>query len=959
MSVFALMHGPVGLGQHLGLPFSEFIGSSDYNSGMLNSAITQDKRGFMYFANNFGLLEFDGSQWRTYPVRDGSKVRDVAIAPDSKIYVAAQGDFGYFLPNDIGNLTYLSLAGTLPEEHRNFDDVWKVFIGKNEIYFCTSNKVFIYYNDVLADVLAIESSTNFYHLNKRLYLQNEGGGLYSLINGKIEELINKDLLTNKRVISILPVKDNKSILITSNNGFYDQSANKFNTPMNLADELRNATINCALRLKNGYLALGTQDDGLFIYNDLGILILHLTKGSGLNYRVVLSMFEDKQGNLWLGHNNGVSIVELSMPFSYINEDLGLPGSGYDAYSSGDELFLVTNNGLFQGKISGPGNKFQYISNTAGQAYYINELNGNILLGHHNGSFEISSNSAVELNNGTGTWTYLNSPTNAKIMIAGTYKGLELYNYIGSSWKFVSEINGFSESSRVMEFDEYGDIWMTHGYKGVFRLTLNNAQDSVVNVQYFGVNDGLPSQALINVFKIENELIFTTVNGPYIFDYRDNRFKPEPVLSEYEVLNKPLNFLANDAKSNIYFLGQEQIGILVKQSNGSFEPNIDIFNKVKSLLNDDLQDLSIINSSNILFGAKEGFIVYNPFANFPADNKYNTYLRSVIISSASDSLIFAGSFREGNKIVSEQPETLAPVMPYNNNSLQFVYSANFMNNSDQTMYQHMLEGFEDHWSPWHKQSENGYTNLKEGDYTLRVKAKNTYNIESIEAVYRFTILAPWYRTNFAYAGYSLSFFAVLLIGFAYIDRKYRHSKKHFELTKQLEVDEIGNKLESLTQETSEEIDKLKSEKLQSEVDFKNAELASSTMNLIYKNQFISHIKSDLTNIAKRSSSDELINELNKINKEIDKNISHDDDWDQFTFHFNSVHGDFTTRLTAEFINLSGQDLRMCSYLRLNLSTKEIAQLLNISIRGVEISRYRLRKKLMLERADNLSEFILNY
>jgi DNA-binding CsgD family transcriptional regulator len=385
----------------------------------------------------------------------------------------------------------------------------------------------------------------------------------------------------------------------------------------------------------------------------------------------------------------------------------------------------------------------------------------------------------------------------------------------------------------------------------------------------------------------------------------------------------------------------------------------MFNKVKTLLNDDLEDISVINSSSVLYGAKEGFIVYNPLVDFPADNNFNTYLRSVIISSTSDSLIFAGNFSEEYQIVQVQPKNSLPLMPYEYNSIRFTYSANFMNDYDQTMYQHMLEGFEDHWSAWHLQAENGYTNLSEGDYSLRVRAKNIYNTQSIETVYKFSILSPWYRSRFAYAGYSLLFLTSFLLVFGYMDRKYRESKINFELKKQLEVDEIGNRLESLTQKTTEEIDKLKSEKLQSEVEFKNAELASSTMNLINKNKFIAHIKSDLSSIAKRSSSSELISELNKINKEIDKNISRDDDWDQFTFHFNSVHGDFTTRLTAEFGHLSGQDIRLCSYLRLNLSTKEIAQLLNISIRGVEISRYRLRKKLKLQRTDNLAEFILNY
>lgn len=914
----------------------------------------------MYFANNFGLLEFDGNQWRTYPVRDGSKVRDLTIPPNGKIYVGAQGDFGFFMPNEIGNLSYYSLSSNLPEEERNFDDVWNVFIGKEKTYFCTLNKIFIYKNDVFADVISIEPTTRFFYLNNRVYFQVEGGGLYVLKNSGIDQINYPERLEDLNIVSILPAQDNKFIIVTATNGFYDFMANRLSTPFSSSGYLDNPTINCALRLRNGNIALGTQNDGLLIYNDLGDLAIHMTKGSGLVNRGVQTMFEDKQGNLWLGHNNGVSLIELSIPFTYINENSGLPGSGYDAFSSGNNLYLATNNGLFRGSLSDKNLKLTKISNTTGQTYYINEFNKKILVGHHNGSYELSGNKATQINDGTGTWTFLLSPENPETLIAGTYTGLQLYKFNDTAWDFVSKIKGFDESSRVMEFDEYGDIWMTHGYKGVYRLKLNKDLDSIISVQFWGDEAGLPSQALNNVYCIEDELIFSTINGPYIFDYDENRFKPEPNLSEHSVMNQALNFLVNDAKLNIYFLTQNDIGVLSKQTDGSYIPHLDVFNKVIPLLNDDLESISVINSSSVLFGAKEGFIVYNPLAQeSERDQIFNTYLRNVTISSPSDSLIFAGSFRDGDNITFEQAEDSSPVLKYKYNSIRFTYCANFMNDFDQTMYQHMLEGFEDQWSIWYSQPEIGYTNLKKGNYTLHIKAKDIYNTESSVTKYSFTILPPWYETKVAYITYLTLFVTVFLLIFRYIDRRYRKSKEYFEFIKQSEVDEISGKLDSLTQEKEEEIERLESDKHQTEIEYKNAELASSTMNLINKNIFIAQIKSNLTSISKKSKSDEVKDELSRIKKEIEKNISNDEDWDQFTFHFNSVHGDFTRRLTSDFENLSAQDLRLSSYLRLNLSTKEIAHLLNISVRGVEISRYRLRKKLKLERNENLAEFILNY
>ena len=132
-----------------------------------------------------------------------------------------------------------------------------------------------------------------------------------------------------------------------------------------------------------------------------------------------------------------------------------------------------------------------------------------------------------------------------------------------------------------------------------------------------------------------------------------------------------------------------------------------------------------------------------------------------------------------------------------------------------------------------------------------------------------------------------------------------------------------------------------------------------MHIVSKNEFIGEIKQHLNGILKESANKTVSKDLNKIVKQIDQNIATDKDWEQFQIHFDRVHGDFSKRIRSAFPGLTPQEMKLCAYLRLNLSTKEIAQLMHISVRGVEISRYRLRKKLGLEREVNLLEFILNF
>ena len=934
----------------LGLPFTYHIDATEYSAGMLNLDIQQDSRGFMYFANNFGLLEFDGANWRSYPVKDGSKLRSIAITDDGNIYIAAQGEFGYFVPDSINTLQYITLSQDLPEEHRNLGEVWKVFKGSNEVYFCTFDKVFVYFQNQLIDVIRIPESLDFFFINNRLYAQTIDYGLQVLFNGEFSVIEGLGLKTNEIIIATIKGSEN-SVLYLTNLGRAISSAGGIQFIIDPEDNnLGTLNLTSATRLNNGNIAIGTQKNGLIIISEEGEVIFQLTKNAGLRSRNVVTLLEDADGNLWVARNNGLSVVELGLPFTYINEELGLPGSGYDAYADSENLYLVTNYGLYYSSLKEHSLNFELVKNTTGQGYSITELDEKLFLGHHLGGFLVKNMEAIPISTGTGTWKVIKTPILGNRILAGTYTGLDLYQVEGNSVSKIEDIQGFDESSRVLEFDEYGNLWMTHGYKGVFRIQLNSSLDSIKQIDYYGSSDGLPSNELVNVYKIDNRLLFTSIDGIYLFNYQDSRFYKDTIDFNLPELDRPLNVLAEDGNSNIYFLALNEMGVLRKGSAGEYEVTANIFNKVFNQLNDDLLNISIINSNNVLFGAKEGFIIYNPLSVQQRESIHQAYIRN-ISNSANEKVIFSG----GSPINNEEPHELT----YEQNSLYFSASSNFLNNYKETEYSFFLEGFDNDWSAWTKTNSINYTNLYEGDYTLHVKAMNIYDTESEPASFSFTIIPPWYRSRWAYAGYGLALFGSFLLSFIYVDRRYSKSKKQFEKEKQQEVDKIGTELETLTQTTSEEISRLQAEKLEAEVEKKNTELAASTMNLINKNKFISSIKDNLNSITKKSGSKEVKKELSTIMKNIDKNISHDDDWKQFTFHFNNVHGDFTSRLTSEFTNLSSQDIRLCSYLRLNLSTKEIAELLNISVRGVEISRYRLRKKLKLDRSQNLAEFILNY
>ena len=153
------------------------------------------------------------------------------------------------------------------------------------------------------------------------------------------------------------------------------------------------------------------------------------------------------------------------------------------------------------------------------------------------------------------------------------------------------------------------------------------------------------------------------------------------------------------------------------------------------------------------------------------------------------------------------------------------------------------------------------------------------------------------------------------------------------------------------ENEKVIMRLKNEKLQGEIFSKTRELSVSTMNIINKNELLRTIKDELTLVKDETN-------IKPVIKIINKNIANTSDWELFQEAFNNADSDFLKKVKTLHTSLSPNDLRLCAYLRLNLSSKEIAPLLNISVRSVEIKRYRLRKKMDLPHEDSLVAYILN-
>jgi len=295
----------------------------------------------------------------------------------------------------------------------------------------------------------------------------------------------------------------------------------------------------------------------------------------------------------------------------------------------------------------------------------------------------------------------------------------------------------------------------------------------------------------------------------------------------------------------------------------------------------------------------------------------------------------------------------PEIPYRHNNIRISYALPWYS-AIPLQYQFYLEGYSRTWSEWSEAAQKEFTNLKQGSYTYKVRARTAEGRVSDIAELRFTIMPPWWLSWGAWIGYVLLFVILLIAGRGWYRRKI---KKHRELIQANMAKKQRDLLAKEAEENEQRVVKLKNEQLERELASKNRELANTTMSIVYKNELLDNVHDELLQLHDGDGRKLSNEQLRKINKIIEDARSDERDWHVFEKSFNEAHENFFKKLKTDCPELVPNDMKLCAYLRMNMSSKEIASLLNITTRGVEIRRYRLRKKLNLSPGKNLTEFLM--
>jgi DNA-binding CsgD family transcriptional regulator len=936
--------------QNIGLPAVTNYSKQVYGAGTQNWKVQQDAKGLLYFANNEGLLCFDGTFWKSYPLPNKTILRSIALGPQERIYVGGQDEIGYFSPGEKGNLVFTNLKELMPAEDRSFEDIWDITTNGDHTFFRVRQKIF-HLNGSRISSFAGTIWRYMTTCNGVVYAQDLGKGLLKHTNGNFAPFIENDIFKGTVFITGIVAYSADTLLVsTLRNGLFLVAGSTYSPLKNIAleDVIQHDLISIG-GLRNGTFALGTRSSGVYIIDKSGTPLYHYDAEAGLQNQSVISILADKMDNLWLGLDNGIDYVAHNDPIQQIVPNKNNPGSGYAAILANNNLLLGTNDGLYTVSLrnqqdiqlnSGP---FERIAGVQGQVWSLNEINGEILMGHHEGAYAIKNNMAILKDAKTGYWTFLPAQNvlPASQIIAGTYTGVKLIETEGEVWKGEVAEKIF-ESSRFVVRDKE-NIWVSHPYKGVFRLNRKEGQNEL-SLKILDEKDGIANINKNYLFGIKNMLVAVTSDGLKQYDDFSGQFKSSTELDSLIPFSN-IRYLKEDPWGNIWVVFDKNLAVIDFELK---EPQIYSLPAFTNKMVSGFESIYFLNKTNTLIGGEKGFYLFN-LPKYKSNRPViNPLIREVRLIGNFEKVIFEGfAFAEGTEQEFEIP-------PFWKN-IHFDFSAPAFGQQQIVEYSFQLKGYEENWSAWTKRTDKEYTNLPPGGYTFLVRAKDHIGNISSPAFFNFTVLPPWYQTPWAYILYSIMLIS-LIFGLHNYQQKtiLKAQKKH---------EEEQNKLKYLQQlemdKAEKELVKLRNEKLETEIELQNAELASATMHLVQKAEIINGIKEEMLKITKNYKSEISIPELKKLIRTLGDDEAIDTGWDQFAQHFDKVHSNFHNTLKSKFPALTSGEMKLCTYLRMNLSSKEISQLLHITPKSVELSRYRLRKKLGLTHDENLYDFLLKY
>lgn len=919
--------------------------SNTYNADNQNWAIAQGKDGVIYIGNNNGLLTFDGVNWNLYRLPNNLGIKSIFIDKNrnpERIYVGSFEEFGFFEKNAANRLIYHSFKPLVKNYQFHNDEVWTIQQLNDTLFFQTFSSYFVY-NEKWPEIKSfkrVPAPLYFFSVKGSLYAQYINENFYRYNGNDFELLFTRDQLKNDEVVSVQPFGKNL-LLFTSKNGIleysiYSNTLSKWETAVD--EELKRARINRVVSIADSIYIIGTLSDGIFVLDTKGQLNYHLNRNNGLNNNTVLGLFCDNGNNIWVALDNGIAYVQTKSPISFFEPvDIQI-GLVEDMLIDNHTIYLATNQGIY--KYSETLDKIIALPGFEIQSWFIRKFNDQIIIGNNEGTSFLKDDTNIPVINSSGGGMDIKAVNlyGRDLLLESTYSDLQVFNQINGQWVFSHKLDNFSDLINRIEVDHTGNVWAGHMYKGVYRLRIDEQLQKIVEKEYFSTLDSLQNYPNpIRVMKLRGRIIFA--DGHAFYTYDDIAQK----ITLFDQLNRDLPDLSDTHRvvmvndSLCWFVRNNEYS-LIRYKDGHYK----IQEKIP---------FSILNNPPNM-GRGNVYVDDNGISYFCLNGGIGKY---VPVQKTDQqmwprfALSWMTCYNRKNNQVTYLPLTKKNAISYKDNNLTFQFQ--YPDYSRKPIkIEYLLENYDSEWMTLPPDLSVNYANLPSGNYMLKARVINQDGRELSRYTFPFQITTPWYKTGWAILFYILTFMMLTWwIINQYLNTVIRRKNKVFAQREKERIAQLERQEKVITA--------LKNEQLQADLTHKSKELANATMLIINHEEFLDSLKKEiqhniLTGKIQRTQGNELI-------KMIESNFSEKDEWAVFQENFDLIHENFFRKLKERYPSLTSSDLRLCALLRLNYSSKDIAKMLNLSIRGVEAARYRLRKKLALEEGDDLVAFMINF
>lgn len=922
-----------------------------YSGGNQNWGAVQDSLGRMYFANSEGLLAFDGARWRRYSLSNSTAIRSLYFDSSSgRIYAGATTEFGYFAPDSLtGGLHYTSLLSTLPEEDRNFSEIWNIFSLGGKIWFQGDFALFRYDGKSTIAFPVEERIAKSAVVNSGIIIGFQNGNLMRFRSNRMQALPGTELLKGKKIAAILPFGDREGMLIaTAHDGLYVHDGSALRAyPTEIDRQLKESQIFCAAYSGQVYV-FGTVNDGAFLLNAATGRYRPVNRHNGMQNNTVLSIYFDKTKNLWLMLDNGIDYAIYNSPVTSLLSKKEEIGAGYASIIYGDVMYLGTNQGLYSRAGTDYPDHQGLKREISGQIWSLDTIGQTLFAVGDAGVFYRDGLSFRRVGNLEGGYKIRPFIGNPQRAVVSTYSGFHVLENKGDAWTDAGPIKGYDDIGGNFIQAPDGAIWFAHWMKGVYRLTLTKSGRAFSKIELFDSHSGLPTDKNNSVILINGDVHISSEDGIFRYDRVSRRLVKVPKFSRA---------FSRGHSGHLYLLPGERLlkvnprefSVASHDASGEWMCDSTTYRSLSDELIPGFEHIGFLRPDELIVSCQNGFkcVDLNP------DHSLQTQTPA-----------FVSAVYSGDSLLYMPPTCHIPgdalQIPFGLNNLRIEFASPEYLSDKGVEFSTKLDAYDKEWSAFSFQNSREYTRLHEGRYRFRVRARHLASGEITESEFEFRILPPWYRTFWAYMTYLILIITSVILLVRQIRRWKRNAEEEARLRKENEMAELLQKREREALKKDHEIAVLKSQQLEHDVMHKSSELGNITMNLMRKNQILAEIAGKISRLQEdgglKRNNPLLDKALADICRSINENISQDEDWKRFTENFDIVYRDFTRTLREMHPDLTEADIRICCYIRMGLSSKEIAQLVNISFRSVEMTRYRLRKKINLAREDSLSDYL---